>query len=147
LLDGEVTVSCDNTINISKASFEKPDLPDIKPNNKSNIKTLKSGGQQAEVSNNGQISVKEVDTLVCSAWKNGKLCFKQTPTHEVIRQLKNWYDVESDYEPDKNSECFHSGSVDQNTSIYGLMKAMEHDCEGLHFNFNATNKKIEVSSK
>lgn len=132
LLDGEITVLSE-TANILKTP--------------THIKKLKSGGQQAQIFNNGQISIKEVDTLVCSSWKNGYLCFKQTPTYEVIRQLKNWYNIDSDYDPDKNSECFHSGNVDRNTSIYGIMQAMEQDCQTLHFNFNETNKMIEVSSK
>lgn len=86
--------------------------------------TLLKPGQQASVSNGGQITVAdnvEVERII--AWKNGLFQFKNTDLRTILREAARWYDVEFKYEGDL-SETF-SGQISRNVNASQLLKILE----------------------
>ena len=80
-----------------------------------------SPGQQASLDANGILSVKEVDTDLYTAWKDGKLYFNACTLEDLMRTLSRWYDFKVDYNNPKLKTLRFTGVIEKSKPIeYGL---------------------------
>ena len=122
LLEGLVKVSASSSIKNSSPKFIQP-------------------GQQASVSNEGTIEVKDhADVEEAVAWKNGRFQFKSTDIRSILRQLSRWYDVDIIY---KGSVSLRfTGQLSRNESVNNIFKKLELTGE---VHFKTEGKTIIVS--
>lgn len=101
----------------------------ISSSTKSNI--LKPG-QQAQVGNNGNISIDtDADIARITAWKNGMFYFKDADVETVMRQLSRWYDVDVRYEG-KISGKEINGKISRNvkaSEVFGMLSYAGINCK------------------
>ena len=58
---------------------------------------LRPGEQSYYNKGVGNVTVKEVDTRVFTAWKDGMFYFKDMTLGEILKTIARWYDVEVFY--------------------------------------------------
>lgn len=108
LLEGAVKVTSDNN-----SSMLKP-------------------GQQAQVKNNGNISLQnDTDLEQVMAWKNGYFQFDGSGINEVMGQIARWYDVDVKYEGSVISQHFR-GTISRNVDAAKVFKMLEAT-DAVHF--------------
>ncbi|NGM65140.1 FecR family protein [Sphingobacterium sp. SGR-19] len=81
-----------------------------------------SPGQQALVS--PELSVKEVDTDLAVAWKNGFTLFENEDLRTIMRRIERWYDVKVVYQ-DHLAERRFTGGIDRKAKLSSLLKVLE----------------------
>jgi ferric-dicitrate binding protein FerR (iron transport regulator) len=79
--------------------------------------------QQADVTDDGKIAVKEVIAEDAIAWKKGLFYFDSTGIPGVMRQLTRWYDVEVKYEGTVSRDHL-TGTVSRNSSLSKVMEML-----------------------
>ncbi len=102
---------------------------------------LKSGGktnklkpgQQAQVLNSGDITIKEVDIDKILAWKAGLFYFNDEGIQSVMGQVSRWYDIEVKYEGTPSSRQLN-GKVLRSVSITELMDMLQY--AGIKYKIN-----------
>lgn len=111
----------------------------VKINNKNSVVYL-AAGQQSQLSNSGQISVKEnVDLNREVAWTKGQFNFNSNTIQEIMKQLGRWYDVEVVFQGKPSNETF-SAVIKRSSNISQVLKLME--TSGVKFTIEG--KKIYV---
>jgi len=96
----------------------------VKVSNNGMIKNIEPG-QQAELnSSSNTIQVKEVNTDLAIAWKNGLFHFRQTNIHELMRQVERWYDVDVEYKTPGNNQDY-TGIVQRSQNVSALLRMLE----------------------
>lgn len=55
--------------------------------------------------------IREVDTKVYTAWKDGRFIFKSAPLESILKQLSRWYDIYFEYEDENLKNLPFSGNV------------------------------------
>jgi len=103
-------------------------------------KTLKPG-QQATLSNQGQLDVLDVDTEIAVAWKNKQFMFESERIETIMRMIERWYDVEVIYKGEKTDERF-GGGVSRFDKVSKVLKSLE-STGNVHFKIQG--RKIYVS--
>ncbi len=93
---------------------------------------LKPGDQS--VFSNQQLQVREIDTDLETAWKNGKTAFESADIQSVMSMLTLWYDIEVKYEG-KLTDARFSGSVSRSKNISAVLKLLE-STKDVHFKIN-----------
>ncbi|WP_181151245.1 FecR family protein [Sphingobacterium gobiense] len=93
----------------------------IKISSKHGEKIL-SPGQQALV--NQTLSVKEVDTDLAVAWKNGFTLFENEDLRTIMRRIERWYDVKVIFQ-DHLTERRFTGGIDRKAKLSSLLKILE----------------------
>lgn len=81
-------------------------------------------GQQAVIQN-GELSVKEVNTEEVMAWKNGYFYFNNTRLQNIMQELSRWYDVKIVYEGEIPERKF-SGKINKNLSLNEVIELLEY---------------------
>jgi len=82
-------------------------------------------GQQAVVDNaTGSLKVKEVNTALAVAWKNGLFRFRETSIQELMRQVERWYDVDVDYKTPTEGKDY-TGIVPRSQNVSALLQMLE----------------------
>lgn len=92
-----------------------------------------SPGQQARISTKGMNVLKDADTVLAIAWKNGLFQFEEAPLDEVLRQFARWYDVEIIMEHN-DPDILFSGEVNRNLSLQQGLTVLER--MGVRFTLN-----------
>ena len=111
----------------------------VKINNK-NSEVYLLPGQQSQLNNSGQFSIKNnIDLDKEIAWTRGKFQFNSNTIQEIMLQLSRWYDVEVIYQGKVSSETF-SAIVKRSSNISQVLKLME--ASGVKFDIEG--KKIYV---
>ncbi|HVI46342.1 MAG TPA: FecR domain-containing protein [Chitinophaga sp.] len=95
-----------------------------------NNSELLKPGQQAQLHQNGSITVEAVDVDEEIAWKNGLFLFKDADITTVMRQLSRWYNVEIVYEGNVKTKKF-TGEVYRNYNLNQILAVFQ--ATGLHF--------------
>ncbi len=82
-------------------------------------------GQQA-VLNNGTngFTVRDVNTDLAVAWKNGLFRFRETNIREIMRQVERWYDVEVDFKAVGNDQDY-TGIVPRTQNVSALLQMLQ----------------------
>ncbi|QEC41272.1 DUF4974 domain-containing protein [Pseudobacter ginsenosidimutans] len=89
-----------------------------------------SPGQQARISTKGMNVLKDADTDLVLAWKNGLFRFENSPINDVLRQFARWYDVEVVIEQN-DPDILFTGEVNRNLTLLQAMIVLEK--MGVHF--------------
>jgi len=101
---------------------------------------LLAPGQQAKFTQSGEISVlKNVDTGIETAWKDGYFWFNNSDIYSLMRQVSRWYDVEVNFEG-KITEDGFTGKVSRSVTLSKLL----HVLEQYDIHFKIEGKKIMV---
>jgi len=72
-------------------------------------------GEQAAVSEAGNLSLNRVDTDIYTSWKEGKLIFYREPFAMMAKRLERWYNVKIIIGDDKLKELWFTGTVEMET--------------------------------
>lgn len=98
-------------------------------------------GQQAVVDNaSGSMKVREVNTALAVAWKNGLFRFRETNIQELMRQVERWYDVDVEYKTPTEGKDY-TGIVPRSQNVSALLQMLE--LTGT-VHFKVEGKKITV---
>jgi ferric-dicitrate binding protein FerR (iron transport regulator) len=94
-------------------------------NNKAETAILKPG-QQAQVSSQGAMQVKEdADMEEVVAWKNGEFLFQRADIGTLMRQVARWYDIEVNYPNGKPKDKF-TGKIGRNVNLSQLLEILKY---------------------
>lgn len=94
-------------------------------------RVLKPGQQSLIRSASNKINVKEVDTHVQIAWKDGLFFFENEPIENIMKQISRWYDVDVIYEGDVVGKTVW-GSVTRFANVSKVLAVLELTGE-IHF--------------
>lgn len=93
-------------------------------------------GQQA-IENDSSLSVKEVDTSVYTAWKDGIFVFKKQSLESVVWQIHRWYGCSIILSDDTLKKVPLTGAIDRELPLKEIFRILE----------KTTRIKIEFESK
>ena len=83
-------------------------------------------GQQAELLKATQtMHVKEVDISIATAWKDGRLRFKEKPLGEIMETLSRWYDVDVVFTDDSLKNYGFGCNISRYSNIEPVLKIFE----------------------
>lgn len=83
-------------------------------------------GQQAVWNKTtSQIEIKEVETLLTTSWKDGKLIFRNTSLNEVARQLERWFNCEIHLDARLNNSNLRYTATIQDETLGEVLKMIE----------------------
>lgn len=100
-------------------------------NAKRKLPTVIKPGQQAKISENGNIQLaNDVDVDEVMAWKNGLFYYKEADIEIIMRQVSRWYNVEVVFEKPVQEKFY--AEVSRNTSVTTLLKMLE-TTKAVHF--------------
>lgn len=83
-----------------------------------------SPGQQARINTKGMNVLKNADTDLVLAWKNGLFRFEAASIEEVLRQLARWYDVDIVMEQN-DPDILFSGEMNRNLTLMQALIVLE----------------------
>ncbi|RZK26512.1 MAG: DUF4974 domain-containing protein [Flavobacterium sp.] len=126
VLGTQFNVSSYNDMNVKTTLVEGSVRVSVPNGNKVRL----SPGDQSVLSDK-RLKVKQVDTDIEIAWKNGKTAFESADIVSVMSMLARWYDIEVIYEG-KLSTAKFSGSVSRSKNISEVLKLLESTQE-VHF--------------
>ena len=86
---------------------------------------LRPGEQSYYNKGVGNVTVKEVDTGVFTAWKDGMFYFKDMPLGEILRTLARWYDVEVFYVNTGVQGIVYNGKMPMYSGIGDVLRKFE----------------------
>ncbi len=89
----------------------------------SNNSVVITPGQQAQISVDGSLSVKEVDVDEVIAWKNDRFIFEKADIKTIMRQIERWYGVEVEYRRDFNQ--YFGGAISRKVNISKIFEMFE----------------------
>lgn len=85
---------------------------------------LKPGQEGIVDENTNQILIKEVNTHMAVAWKNGYFVFQDENIVGIMNQVSRWYDVEIEYRGEVTDKTF-GGTYAKTKTISELLKGLE----------------------
>jgi ferric-dicitrate binding protein FerR (iron transport regulator) len=98
-------------------------------------------GQQSELSTEGIIEVKEVNTSLYTEWKDDRFIFKDTPLEDIMRSMARWYDFDVIYaDASLKSLCF-TGNIPRGTSVEEIFILLG---KTKRIQFQVTHKTITI---
>lgn len=86
---------------------------------------LKPGEQGIINAETGELSVKEVDTLIYTSWKDGIFYFKEMTLGEIMLILSRWYQVEISFYDTALQYEKYSGKIPMHSNIENLLRKIE----------------------
>jgi ferric-dicitrate binding protein FerR (iron transport regulator) len=82
-------------------------------------------GQQAVLyDGTNSLQVKEANTELAVAWKNGLFRFKETNIRELMRQVERWYDADVEYKT-QGTDQDYTGIVPRSQNVSALLQMLE----------------------
>lgn len=87
-------------------------------------KQLLFPGQQAEVTQMGDIAVHRVQVSEIIAWKSGLLQFSDLSILEILQELSHWYDIRGIENLSSNNERY-SGVLNKTKNLSDIIKQLE----------------------
>ncbi len=100
-----------------------------------------SPGQQAILSKDGKVDLKQADMELAVAWKNNEFMFEGETIEHIMKMVERWYDVEIIYQGPKPTEKF-VGGVSRFDHVSKVLRLLE-SAGGVHFKIEG--RKIFVS--
>lgn len=95
-------------------------------------------GEQAVLNENGQVSKKEVDTYLYTAWKDGNFVFYKQSLEEVMRIVARWYDVEIHFIDANQRNVSFTGNVKRYDDFSKIVRMLEMT-GNTHFEIDGRN--------
>jgi len=109
-----------------------------------NEQVILIAGQQSELNSGEHIRVKEVNTSIYTAWKDGRFIFKDTPIEEIMRNMARWYDFDVIYtDASLKSLCF-TGNIPRETSVEEIFNLLG---KTKRIQFQVNNKTITIMNE
>jgi transmembrane sensor len=104
-------------------------------------------GQQSRLLSNGEISlVKNADTELATAWKNGYQSFRDADLATIMRQVERWYDVDVEYQTRVPPGLIFTGEgISRNVNLSELLKAFGND--QVRFEIDGITKKVIIKKQ
>lgn len=94
-------------------------------------------GQQSNVSNS-EMSVKNVNTQLYTAWRNNKYVFDNQSLREILHTLSRWYDMDVNYDKYDLGNIRFTGELMKYTNVVDFLEKLE-TLEKVRFNINGKN--------
>jgi len=99
-----------------------------------------SPGQQATITGDGLLSVKEVDVDEVIAWKNGKFVFDKANIQTIMRQIERWYNVDVVYSGTYTKH--YGGAISRKVNLSRFFEILELSGE-LKFGLNDSTVTVQ----
>ena len=100
-------------------------------------------GQQSVVERQKKgISVREVNTLQVSGWKDGVFVFDDQNLEVILRKVARWYDVEIFYKNEAVKSVVFKGNLPRYGKLPDLLKVLESG-SGIRFSLKGRSLIIE----
>lgn len=110
---------------------------------KGNNTSMLSPGQQAQVSQDGDIKkVNSVNTDEVVAWKNNLFYFNNTDIKKLMRQLARWYDMDVVFNGEIPTSLTFNGTISRGVNLSSVLKMLTYAGE---IKFSIEGKKIVVN--
>lgn len=97
-------------------------------------------GQQFSFSNDGDVSVTNVDVDQVVAWRNGLFHFWKTDIKDIMKQLSRWYDIEVVFDGNFSTE-YLSGFISREVTISNVLQMLEKTG---NLRFSVEGKRVTV---
>ena len=81
-------------------------------------------GQQAVIETDG-IRVREVDTDLYTAWKDGYFIYREKTLEDIMKELSRWYDFEIFYQNAAVKDLHFTGNIPRHATINEVLKFLE----------------------
>ena len=81
-------------------------------------------GQMAEREGEG-IAVREVETYVYTAWKDGKFVFEEENIERIMDRLSRWYDIKVFYANEEVKKELFNGVITRFTEVGDILRVIE----------------------
>ena len=91
---------------------------------KENVTALIVSGQQARVDGPDIKVIKDADTELAMAWKNGFISFRHADLQSLMRQVERWYDIDVVYQGNIPPRSF-SGDVSRSADLSKMLRILE----------------------
>lgn len=82
-------------------------------------------GEQALVAEDGKVDVKDVDTDVYTAWKDGRFVFRRQTLSEMMNTLSRWYDVNVFFEDNDSKRVLFTGNIERYDDFQKIIDMVE----------------------
>ncbi|MDD4639399.1 MAG: FecR domain-containing protein, partial [Bacteroidales bacterium] len=82
-----------------------------------------SPGQQATITESGNITVDKVDIDEAIAWKNGRFIFEKADIQSIMRQLERWYNIK--FEVQGEIKSHFGGAISRKVNISRIFEMLE----------------------
>ena len=82
-------------------------------------------GEQAVLNKSGRVVIKEVDTYLYTAWKNGVFAFEKQRLEEIMNVVARWYDVNIFFENSSVREERFSVDMPRHESFEEVLRLIE----------------------
>ncbi len=112
----------------------------VAPLDRSSTATILKPGEQS-ILQNGNITVKKVDTNTAADWKNGDFRFVDEELQSIMRKIARWYDIEVVYVDDIPNETF-GGQISRDKNLSEILRILQLS-GGIQFNIE--HKKLYIS--
>ncbi|PTN05930.1 FecR family protein [Mangrovibacterium marinum] len=88
--------------------------------------TILVPGEQAALEiRSGRLTKQTVDVSFATAWRNGRIRFRDRPLDEIMSNVERWYDVKVIYEDDDLRKMTFGCNLDRYSNIEPLLKVFE----------------------
>ena len=102
---------------------------------------LRPGEQSYYNKGVGNVTVKEVDTGVFTAWKDGMFYFKDMTLGEIVRMVARWYDLEVFFQNGDLRDVRLSGNLKRYKDVRELFRSFEKISEA---RFSVNGKTVVI---
>lgn len=82
-------------------------------------------GEQAVLNKSGRVVIKEVDTYLYTAWKNGVFAFEKQRLEEIMNVVARWYDVNIFWENASQKEVTFTGKMKRYDDFSKVVEMLE----------------------
>jgi len=86
---------------------------------------LKPNEQLVLNTETAEVEVKEVDTRVYTAWKDGRFVFRNEPLESLLKKISRWYDVDIDIDSSALESIHFTGNLPRYNNMNGLIKILQ----------------------
>ena len=86
--------------------------------------TVLSSGQQAQVWQDGGISIRLIDTKLFADWKDGYFYFDDMTIEQIMNKVAKWYNIEVVYAGEITNEKF-GGEISRSSNLDDLIDILE----------------------
>lgn len=99
-------------------------------------------GQQACVSQTGDMSIQQVDVHEYTAWKDGRIVFVNTRLEDILRDLQRLYDFEITYRAPQKKELRFTIDIAKYGKVSEIFNLIQ-DIQDVKFEINGKNVVLE----
>lgn len=94
----------------------------------------------------GTLSKQRVDTYLYSAWKDGRIVFRDIRLEDLFNTLARWYDLQVFYLNPEVKDIRFTGDIDKTDRFENILSIMEQN-ERVKFTVNARTISIRLQTK